>query len=140
MATAAGLRREAVFGSADGVTIALGLIVSLAGQQHAMWHAALGAGLAELVGMTAGKWLSDSSDGFRAALANGTAALATCLVPAVPALLAHGVAALAAELALVAAVASVISWLRPEKGVVAVVQTFGVLALAAGLCWAAGLA
>jgi hypothetical protein len=31
-----------VFGAADGVTIALGLLVSLTGQPHALFHAALG--------------------------------------------------------------------------------------------------
>jgi hypothetical protein len=127
-------------GGADGLTIALGLIVSLAGTQRAMWHAALGAGLAELVGMTAGKWLSDPDAGFSVALANGGAAFAGCLLPALPALFMAGHAALGAELSLVAVVAAAISWLRPEKGVLAVVQTFGILAVAAGLCWAAGLA
>ena len=140
MVTGRALRREAVFGGADGVTIALGLIVSLAGQQRAMWHAAVGAGLAELVGMTAGKWLSDGDAGFRLALANGTSALAACLVPAFPALLMSGAPALGAELGLVAAVAAVISWLRPERGILAVAQTYGVLTVAAALCWLAGLA
>ena len=37
-----------------------------AGQPHALWHAALGAGLAELVGMTAGAWLSDEKARVRA--------------------------------------------------------------------------
>lgn len=134
------LRREAVFGSADGVTIALGLIVSLTGQQRAMWHAALGAGLAELVGMTAGRWLSDSDGGFTVALANGGAALAACLVPALPALFMTGAAAVGTEVALVALVGAVITWLRPERGWLASGQTYGVLAVAAGLCWLAALA
>jgi hypothetical protein len=138
MVTPAALKREACFGSADGVTIALGLIVSLAGHPGAMWHAATGAGVAELVGMTAGKWLSDSDAGFWVALANGGAALAACLLPAVPALTARGPVAVAAELALVAGIAAVISWLRPERGVLAVAQTYGVLIVAAGLVLAAG--
>jgi len=138
MVTPAALKREACFGSADGVTIALGLIVSLAGHPGAMWHAAVGAGVAELVGMTAGKWLSDSDAGFWVALANGGAALAACLLPAVPSLLVHGRTALAAEIALVAVIAAVIAWLRPERGVLAVAQTYGVLVVAAGLVLAAG--
>jgi hypothetical protein len=138
MMTARALKREAVFGGADGLTAAVGLIVSLAGQPHAMWRAALGVGLAGMVGMTAGKWLSDESAGFAVALANGTAAMAACIVPALPALAGGGVAVLAAELVLVTAVAGVISLLRPEKGVLAVVQTYGVLVVAAGLVMAAG--
>lgn len=134
------LKRESVFGGADGLTTALGLIVSLAGQPHAMWRAALGAGLAGLVGMTAGKWLSDEGAGFGPALANGAAALAACVAPALPSLAAGGSAGLAAELALVAVIAAVISWLRPERGVLAVAQTYGVLAVAAGLCLLAGAA
>lgn len=141
MVTPAALKREACFGSADGVTIALGLVVSLAGHPGAMWHAAVGAGVAELVGMTAGRWLSDSSDGFAVALTNGGAACAACLIPALPALvMARGAVALAAEIALVAVIAAVISWLRPERGVLAVAQTYGVLVVAAGLVMLAGLA
>lgn len=132
-------KRPAVFGAADGVTIALGLIVSLAGQPHAMIKAALGAGLAELVGMTAGAWLSDEGAGWRPALANGGAAFTACAVPALPYAAMGGAGALTASLALVAAIAAVISWLRPERGVLAVAQTYGILLAAAALCTAASL-
>lgn len=37
------------------------------------------------------------------------------------------------------AAAAVISWLRPERGALAVVQTYGVLAAAAVLCTAASV-
>jgi hypothetical protein len=131
------LKRQVTFGAADGVTIILGLLVSLTGQPHALFRAALGAGLAELVGMTAGQWLSDGESGFGAALANGGAAFAACLIPALPYLAAKGWPAMAVSLALVAGVAGVISVLRPEKGVLAVVQTYGILLVAAGLCAAA---
>jgi hypothetical protein len=128
-----------VFGAADGVTIVLGLLVSLTGQPHALFHAALGAGLAELVGMTAGQWLSDEKAGFAPALANGGAAFLACTAPAIPYLAATGWPAMAASLALVGAVAGAISVLRPEKGVLAVAQTFGILLAAAALCAGASL-
>lgn len=128
-----------VFGAADGVTIVLGLLVSLTGQPHALFHAALGAGLAELVGMTAGQWLSDEKAGFAPALANGGAAFLACTAPALPYLAATGWPAMAASLVLVGAVGGVISVLRPEKGVLAVAQTFGILLAAAALCFAASL-
>ena len=131
-------KRQAVFGMSDGVAIILGLLVTLAGQPHALFRAALGASLAELVGMTAGQWLSDGESGFWAALINGGAACAACLIPALPALAGKGIGVGAAAVILVVAVAAVISWLRPEKGVLAVVQTYGILLAAAGLCAAAG--
>lgn len=137
--TAPTVKQQATFGSADGLTLALGIIVSLAGQPHALVKAAVGAGLAELVGMTAGCYLSDSGAGFWPALANGGAALAACVIPALPYLAAHGAAALGPSLALVAAVAAVISWLRPEKGALAWVQTFAILLAATALCFAASL-
>lgn len=133
------LKQPAVFGAADGVTIALGLLVTLTGQPHAMLRAAIGAGLAEFVGMTAGQWLSDSGGGFAAALANGGAACAACLVPALPALAGGGLPAVIASYVLVAAVAAGISLARPEKGILAVVQTYGILIAAAALCGAASL-
>ena len=133
------LRAPVTFGAADGVVIILGLVVSLTGQPHALFHAALGAGLAELVGMTAGQWLSDGDGGFRPALANGAAACAACIVPALPYLAASETVAMALSLVLVAAVAALISWLRPERGILAVVQTYGILLAAAVLCTAASL-
>lgn len=137
---AATLRQPVVFGAADGVTIVLGLVVGLTGQPHAMFRAALSAGLAELVGMTAGQWLSDGQAGFRAALANGGAACAACVLPALPYLAAApGWLAMAVSLAAVAAVAAVITILRPEKGLKAIAQTYGILAVAAAACAAASL-
>jgi hypothetical protein len=134
------IERQAVFGSADGVVLAIGLIVGLSGEPHAVLKAALSAGLAEFVGMSAGCWLSDSGSGLMPALANGGAALGACVIPAIPYAFASGSAALISSLVLVTIVAGVIAHLRPEKGVLAWAQTFGVLILAAGLCWLASLA
>lgn len=133
------LKSAATFGAADGVTLVLGLLVSLSGQPHALFRAALGAALAELVGMTAGAWLSDEKAGLAPALANGGAAFAACVAPAVPYLLASGITAMVSSLALVAGVASVIAVLRPEKGLLAWAQTFAILIAAALLCLAASL-
>lgn len=130
-------RAQAVFGGADGCTIAVGLIVSLHDHPRAMFAAAAGAGLAELAGMTGGAWLA--GHGKIPALANGTAAAAACMLPAVPYLLAAGRLALAASVLLAVLAGAVIAWLRPERGWRAVAQTFGVLAAAAALCWGASL-
>lgn len=141
MTRQAGYRAPVVFGAADGVTALIGLSVPLAAAAPGqVFRTALGVGLAELVGMTAGQWLSDSGSGFRPALANGAASLAGCAVPALPYLLWHGAAALVPAIALVLAAAAAISWLRPERGFLAVAQTYGVLAAAAALCAIAALA
>lgn len=136
------LLRPAVLGSADGLTIVLGLIVGLAVSRQpssAVWHAALAGGLAELVGMTAGMWLSEGDSGFRVALTCGVASLGACVLPAVPYAAGGGFAALLAALVLVAAAAGAISWLRPERGILAAVQTYGVLVVAAVLTGAVAL-
>ena len=136
------LTRPAVLGSADGLTIVLGLIVGLAVAKQpssAVWHAALAGGLAELVGMTAGMWLSEADSGFRVALMCGVASLAACVLPAVPYAFGGGFPALLLALVLVAVAAAAISWLRPERGVLAAVQTYGVLLVAAVLTGAVAL-
>lgn len=104
-----------------------------------MWHAAVGAGLAELVGMTAGMWLSDGHAGLPVAVSCGAAAAAACIAPAVPYLAVSGLTALLASLGLTAAVAGLVAWLRPERGALAVAQTYGVLIAAAALCYGASL-
>lgn len=140
MTASSTLTRQATFGAADGIVLALGFIVSLTAEPHALVRAAVAAGLAEFAGMTSGAWLSDTSAGFRPALANGGAALAACVIPAAPYAVASGTGALVPSLVLVIFVAGVIAWLRPERGVLAWVQTFGILAAAAVLCWGASLA
>lgn len=135
-------RRQAVFGGSDGLTLAIGFIAGMSGQPaHAIVRAAVAAGIAELVGMTAGSWLSDSEAGFRPAAANGLAALAACVVPVLPYLAGPGArwAELAASLVLVISVGALIACLREERGVKGLVQTFGVLSLAALACWASSL-
>lgn len=134
------LRRQAVFGGADGLVLVVGLIVALQAHPVYLVHSAFAGGAAELVGMTAGAWLSESRAGFLPALANGAASLAACVLPAVPWLLAGGTAAASASLAVVAGEAAVIAWLRPERGWRAVLTTCGVLAGAAALSWLISLA
>jgi hypothetical protein len=134
--TPAPLRKQAVFGGADGIVLGIGFVASYATQPHGIVKAALTAGLAELVGMTEGSWLSDSGAGFIPALGNGSAAFAACFIPAVPYLFTTGAAAFILAVLLVLAVAGIIAWLRPERGLLAGVQTFGTLVLAALFCWA----
>lgn len=130
-------RAPLIMGAADGVTIVAGLIAGLVLTHQApsaVWTAALSGGLAELVGMTSGQRQSDPAGGWLGALACGLAAAAACIVPAVPYLVARGVDAGVSAVVLVAATCGVISWLRPEKGVRAVMETFGLTAVAGALC------
>jgi hypothetical protein len=134
--------RLAVFGSVDGLTMFLGLtaglIVSRQGEA-AIWHSALGGSAGELIGMTSGQWLSDRAAGWKAAVACGVAGAAACGLPAVPFLLASGTAARLGALACAVAVAGVISWLRPERGIAAIALTYGILAAAGILSGLTGL-
>jgi hypothetical protein len=134
----AALKKQAVFGAADGVAAVIGL-VALTGQPHALVKAAIGVGLAELVGMTAGAWLSadEGETGFWHALANGAAAFACVTVPAVPFVFLRGWPAVAASLCVIVAIGAGISVLRTERGWPAVAKTYGVLAVAAVVCVAA---
>ena len=133
------VRQPVTFGAADGLTVAIGLLISLAGDPRALLRAALGAGVAELVGMSAGQYLSDEAAGPAPAAANGSASLVACLLPALPFLWLDGVTAIVASVLLVAAVATMITVTRPEHGLRAFAMTFGILALAAALCWLATL-
>jgi VIT1/CCC1 family predicted Fe2+/Mn2+ transporter len=131
-------KKSTVFGAADGVTSVLGLLVTLSSQPHTLVKAALGVGLAELVGMTAGEWLSSEEDeGFLASLMNGLASFAAVMLPVVPYVLLVGHSAIIAAAVLVVLIGAFISWLRPESGIKAVAETYGVLLIAATICTAA---
>lgn len=136
------LARVGVFGAADGLGITLGLVAGLIVSRqspHAVWVAALAGGVAEFFSMANGQRISDSSSGWVPPLVIGAASLAGCAVPAVPFAFTRGSLALAVSLPLCAAVAGVISWLRPERGALAVLETFGLLVLTGAACAAIGL-
>ena len=134
--------RPATFGAADGLGIVLGLIAGLMVSRQpasAVWAAAFSGGLAELFSMANAQRLSDATSGWGAALAIGVASFAGCVIPAVPYSFSRGTPALAAALVLCAAVAGLISWVRPEHGVLAIAETFGLLAITGIACGVAGL-
>jgi VIT1/CCC1 family predicted Fe2+/Mn2+ transporter len=129
-------RGPVIFGAADGIITGLGILAGLAvaGEPRAViWRAALAAGTAAFTGMTSGQYLSASDRKWRPALTCGAATFGGTVIPALPYLAAAGTAALIPALALVCAAAAVVSWLRPETGARAILETYGVLAIAAGL-------
>jgi len=136
------LSRVAVFGAADGLGIVLGLIAGMMVSHQppsAVWTAAVSGGIAEFFSMANGQRISDHDSGAVAALVIGIASLAGCVIPAVPYSFIRGGAALAVALVLAAAVAGVISWMRPERGSLAILETFGLLAVTGAACVGAGL-
>jgi VIT1/CCC1 family predicted Fe2+/Mn2+ transporter len=131
------LLRPAVFGTFDGLTAVLGILLSLHGHPGWVLPSALGLAVAEGVGMAAGQWLSSDSDsGLAASGVIGAATAAGSLLPAVPFALLPGRWAIAASalvlIALGAGIAAVRSrdrgWLR------ALTETFGVLVAALVAC------
>lgn len=133
-------RTAIILGVADGLTIIIGLLISLRHQQPAVFHAALGAGIAELVGMSAALWFTAERNvaNFLTAMACGVATALACIIPALPFAAGwHDPLALIASLTAAAGIGGVVAWLRPEHGVIAVLETFGVLILAGALCFAA---
>lgn len=118
--------------------LVLGIIVSRQ-SGTAAWHAALGGAAGELVGMSSGQYISDRAAGLRVAVACGLAGAVACAAPGIPFAFMPRLPALGTALVIAALVALAITWLRPEKGLAAVAQTYGVLAAAGILSGLTGL-
>jgi hypothetical protein len=134
--------RLAIFGSVDGLTMFLGLVLGLIVARQsgtAAWHAALGGGAGELAGMTAGQYISDRASGLRVAAGCGLAGAAACIAPGIPFAFLARRPALIAALVIAAVVGAGIAWLRPERGLQAIGQTYGVLVAAGVLSGLTGL-
>lgn len=76
--------RPAIFGAVDGLTCALGVILSLAGHTGFILPGAIGVGTAEMFGMTMGEWMSESKNGFLPSLVMGLTTGLAAVLPAVP--------------------------------------------------------
>jgi VIT1/CCC1 family predicted Fe2+/Mn2+ transporter len=133
-------RAAVILGAADGLTLAISEIMSLRQHEADIFRSGLGAGLGELVGMTAALWLSaDDPQGFFSALACGVATLIACALPCAPYAFLHGQETGWAAGGLVALLGVIICRLRPQRGLRAVLETYGVLAGAGALCYASSL-
>lgn len=134
-------REPLVFGSMDGTVSALG-IISILTLTHAgpaaVFAGAFGGGLAGFPGMASGQWKSDPDSGLVAALVCGAATTAGAVLPAIPYLLTSGWRAYAVACVIGAAVAALITWLAPGRGMASLAQTYGVLLAAVALCVAGG--
>jgi hypothetical protein len=129
------VRGPLVFGMVDGSTLVLGLFLGeLVSRQSgsALWHAALGGGLAELGGMSLGQYWASPEDGKLSAATNGVACALTATIAGLPFALLSRSPATIVSASLIVAEAIAICLLREETGKLAIARTFGLL-LAAGL-------
>jgi VIT1/CCC1 family predicted Fe2+/Mn2+ transporter len=136
------LTHEGIFGAADGLGITLGIVAGLIVSHQAstaVWAAAVSSGVAEFFSMANGERLADARAGWTGPLVIGIASLLGCVVPAIPYAAWHGPGALALSLALAAAVAGLISWLRPEHGAAAIIETYALLVITGMACAIVGL-
>jgi VIT1/CCC1 family predicted Fe2+/Mn2+ transporter len=108
--------QQAIFGSFDGLTSALGVITGLivAGTHTGsrILAGALGLAVAATVGMGAGEYLSDESRNLRLALVMAAATLVGSILPALPFALGYGTAQLIASGTLTVAAALTIGHYR----------------------------
>jgi len=126
--------RQAIFGSFDGLTSALGVITGLvvAGTHSGsrILAASLGLAIAATVGMGAGEYLSDESRSNRRALVMGGATLAGCMLPALPFAFGYGTVELTASGALTVAAALTIGHYRGYRLTLAILAVVAALTVA----------
>lgn len=135
-------RAAAIMGLADGTTTGIGLSLALyiAHQPHlAVWLAGLSGGLAAFPGMASGRYQSDPDDGIGGAAVCGGATTAGSVLVALPFAVASGRAALAAAGLVTLVLCSVVAVIRETPGWRAWVVSYGITAVAAGLCIGAGI-
>jgi len=134
-------RGSLVFGLVDGLTLVLGLILgNVISHQaaNAIWHSALGGGVAELGGMSLGQYWSSKDRDWVAALLNGGGCCAATLLAGMPFAIGSGAIATIVALTIIGGQGAVICLLREEGGMVAVLRTFGLLLLVGLLSGASG--
>lgn len=123
--------RQAIFGSFDGLTSALGVITGLivAGTHSSsrILAASLGLAVAATVGMAAGEYLSDESRSVRRASVMGAATLTGSMVPAVPFAFGYGAGQLIAAGTLTVAAALTIGHYRGYRLTLAILTVVAVL-------------
>lgn len=105
----------AVFGSFDGMTSAMGVILALLASPHALLLGALGIGIAAVTGMGLGEWQSDSSSGWKAPLVMAVASGTGVLLPVIPFLFMAGWPALTTSAVIIAVVTALIAKVRVSE-------------------------
>jgi VIT1/CCC1 family predicted Fe2+/Mn2+ transporter len=129
-------RVAAILGAADGLTIVVALVF---GRNPAVFHAALDAGIGEFVGMGAALYLSDVRKRIIPAFLCGACTLLGCVIPALPYIFNHGDIARISSGIIAVGLGAIVCKLRPEKGWLAIAETYGVLLVSGLLCFAVSL-
>lgn len=129
--------KPAVFGAFDGVTCLLGVVFPLLSDPHLVLRTAIGVGLAEMVGMAAGEWQSESENGLGTSLIIGAASGGGAITPAIPFGLLPAGPARWVSLGLLLAITALIALLRAEKRGHrrAFTESFTILAIVAAVVW-----
>ncbi|MDQ2759907.1 MAG: VIT1/CCC1 transporter family protein [Actinomycetota bacterium] len=126
--------KQAIFGSFDGLTSALGVITGLivAGVHTGprILAAALGLAVAATVGMGAGEYLSDEGRSPRRALVMAAATLSGSILPALPFALGYGAEQLAGSGTLTIAAALVIGHYRGYRLTLSILTVVAALTIA----------
>lgn len=126
--------QQAIFGSFDGLTSALGVITGLivAGTPTGsrILAGALGLAVAATVGMGAGEYLSDENRNLRLALVMAAATLVGSILPALPFALGYGTAQLIASGTLTIAAALTIGHYRGYRLTLSILTVVAVVTVA----------
>lgn len=107
--------RPAIFGTFDGMTSALGVILALLSAPNSLLLAAVGVGISGAVGMAAGEFLSDSSNGFLPSAVMGLATGIGVLLPVIPWLFTSGSLALTLSCVIVVLTVAGIAKMRTSE-------------------------
>lgn len=129
-------------GLADGTTtgIGLALCMTVAHQPHlAVWLAGLSGGLSAFPGMASGRYQSDPGDGIGGAAVCGLATMAGSVLVSLPFALTAPWLALALAGVVTLGLCAVVAVIREDTGWQAWALSYGITAMAAALCLAAGL-
>jgi VIT1/CCC1 family predicted Fe2+/Mn2+ transporter len=108
-------RKEAIFGSFDGMTSTLGVVAGLLAA-HAtptkILAGAIGIAVAATTGMSAGQYLSDGKRNLRKAMVMGVATLIGAVLPALPFIFGASLACVLSSVAITIVAAGVIGYYR----------------------------
>lgn len=131
---------SAIFGSFDGLTSVLGIIVALLGSPlHVLLAGAAGLAASSAVGMGAGQYLGDADRSVRRALAMALSTIIGTIIPVVPFLFLPRVAAVVVASVLVIVFGVLVAKKRGGDRR-SYLETFGVLMLAAAVAIVVALA
>jgi VIT1/CCC1 family predicted Fe2+/Mn2+ transporter len=131
-----------IFGFADGVVCAMGIICGMVITHQppaAIWAAAFSAGLAEFAGMSAGQYQSAPEDGRTVAVVCGLSALLGAVMPAVPYLFTRGLVAVISAVCIAIVLCGAIARVQPKRTWKTYAISYGITACAVGLCLLGGL-